>query len=124
MKQYIFGLMIGIFTIQAMEQQQSSKQRVNFLLDSNFHIKEYSAENMKYPVEPPKFIGKGFFFIVPLHEQERDRVSKAFQDAAQKNGTDKIYYTLDNRKFCATITVLNRPSCAYDYFVKIKPARK
>ncbi|HLJ30924.1 MAG TPA: hypothetical protein VKU36_00670 [Candidatus Babeliales bacterium] len=124
MKQYIFGLMIGIFTMQAMEQQQSSKQRVNFLLDSNFHIKQYSAENMKYPVEPPKFIGKNFFFIVPLHELEKAYVKEAFKVAVEKSETVKIPYTLNNQKFYATITVLNRPSCAYDYFVKIKPAGK
>lgn len=124
MKQYILSLMISIFSIQAMEQQQPSKQRVNFLLDSKFRIQEYSVENMKYPMEPAQFIGKSFFHIVPLPEREKAYVMEIFKIVVEKSSTIKFPYILNDQTFYATITLLNKPSCAYDYFVKIKPLQK
>lgn len=108
-------------SLMSME-QQSGDQRLNFLLGHHGRIRKYSAENMGYAEQPSEFVGKKITHAVKLNESDRNAVQKALDDAAQKQATVTVPYTLDNKQFLATITPLmcmKNNKQRNNYFVKV-----
>ncbi|HEX4069466.1 MAG TPA: hypothetical protein VHX42_05200 [Candidatus Babeliales bacterium] len=111
-------------SVMSMEQKNSNASRLNFYLGQKGHIRKYSAENMEYAVQPSDFVGKKITEAVKLNDDDCKAVEKALIDSVATQKTVKVPYTLDNKKFLATITPLtciknNKPR--NNYFVKVTP---
>ena len=119
-------IICAIESLSGMEQpkKQSHKPRVNFLMDSEFHVTQYSSENMDYYMRPSQYIGKKFFGIIPLKESDKAKIGAAFNQVVQTNTTAKVIYKSTGHRYSAVISLLNKPSGTYDFFVKIKPVKK
>jgi len=123
MKLYIGIIILFCITLTAMENPEKVTPCLNFILNSHFCVKEYSIENVKsidFPIELNQVIDKHFFDLIPMNAQQELFVTQGFNLVRKENSTIKVPYFLNNKSFQAKITLLDRPSCAYDYFVKVK----
>lgn len=112
-------------SLMSMEQKNNDTPRLNFLLGHHGRIRKYSTENMEYYLQPSEFVGKKLTQAVPLDKHDRNAVEQALADAAQKQVTVTVPYTLENKQFLATITPLicmKEKGQRNNFFVKVLPS--
>jgi hypothetical protein len=114
------GLVVVCASSSLMSMEKGNKkERLNFLLDTEFCITGYSKENMKFRDNPVEFVGKSIFDVVPLAELDRTAIACGFGNAVTKKETVKVSYELDTMMFAAKITALKMGNKKYNYFVKV-----
>jgi len=107
-------------SIMSMENEQA---RLNFLLDNNWCIEGNSAEDMPYEVQPEVFLGKKITEAVPLNDQDKDAISRALNEAAQRQATTKVKYTLNDKNFIAKVTPIIKANKENNFFLKVTESR-
>ena len=115
----VVGLLVASATGSLMSMEKNTS-RLNFLLNSDLCIKGSSAQEMNYLVQPEELLGKNILYAVPLSEYDRNALRNGFNEAAQKEITVKVPYTLKGIRFLAEITPIIKANKKYNFFIKVQ----
>ena len=100
--------------------QSGNKGSLTFYVSPKRRIKAYNATNgMEYYEKPSKFKGKDILDAVPLETQDRKALKKAFKHAAKENEASCAKYTLEQKKFIASIWPMLTNKKKTSFIVKV-----
>ncbi len=67
------------------------------------------------------FLGKNIIDVIPLSENDKFTINKAFIQAFTENKTVKVPYDLKGAAFLATITPIVKANKKNKFFIKVTP---
>ena len=117
----LFATLLGVIaTGQLMCMEDRQEERLNFHVNPELKIEEYSAQGMSYFKLPNEFAGKNILDAIPLSESDRKKLANGFGQAEKDKITVGVFYTLDNKKYVAKITPLFKVSNKKSsFFIKV-----
>jgi len=119
----LFATLLGACaTGQAMGMEEKSKGSLSFYVTNSRRIKTYSATGLEFLKEPSKFQGEDILKAIPLSKEDRNQLKAAFELARERNQKATSTYTLEQKKFLATITPLikSKKSEKRNFFVEVQ----
>jgi hypothetical protein len=103
-------------SLMSMDVKPDKSGRLDFLVDGDLCIVGYSKENMKFLIPAKDFLGKNIIDVA--NSPDREPLALGFFNAKTNKKTEKVPYSLDQKRFLATITALKGSKA--EYFVKVQ----
>ncbi len=106
----VFATLLGVIATGQLMCMEGSNGRLNFLVNGERKIEQYSEEDMSYFTPPTEFVGKCILDVIPLGQSDRKNLTDGFDRATEEEITVAVSYVLHKKKFWTKITPLFKVS--------------